>query len=93
MDRRDTQRRLVKVDSSAPEDFHDVRLQHNAPAATVQVVSRPFEDIDVPTDVTEQISGEQAAEKAAKDQSTRACLRCEWGNRLFGHESISFSMA
>ena len=52
----------IEVDAGLANDFDHVGLENDAAAATVQIVRGALEDIDVPADPPQQVSGKEATQ-------------------------------
>jgi hypothetical protein len=65
--RRDTKVHRGEINTGPPEHFHDIGLQHDATAATIEVVRGTLVDVHLPTDSTQQIAGEQSTKRSAND--------------------------
>jgi hypothetical protein len=64
---------LVEVDADALENFNELGVRTDAGAPAGQILGVAFEHRHVPAGVTQEICGQQSAERAADHQDASSC--------------------
>jgi hypothetical protein len=80
---------LLHRDAEAAEDREELPVRADARAARGEVVGHALVDVDLPSQVVEQVAGEEPAERTADDERPGCCyLPFQTGLRLLRKASM-----